>query len=70
VCTFRRRRQISPAPLLVWANEHGLDPHAPLFLSRKRGFDGKLKAISRVQAWTILKAASERADVHVLALGA
>jgi len=59
-----------PGALLVWANEHGLAPSAPLFFSRKRGADGGLKAISRVQAWTILKAASERADVRVLALRA
>src|SRR3984893_1691168 len=51
-----------PGALLVWANEHRLPPHAPLFFSRKRGVDGSLKAISRVQAWAILKAASELAD--------
>jgi hypothetical protein len=33
-----------------------------MFFSRKRGADSSMKAISRVQAWTILKAASERAD--------
>jgi integrase len=59
-----------PGALLVWANEHGLRPRGPLFFSRKRGADGGLKAISRVQAWTILKAASELADVRVLALRA
>jgi integrase len=59
-----------PGALLVWANEHGLPPQAPLFFSRKRGADGGLKPISRVQAWTILKAASEAADVRVLALRA
>jgi integrase len=59
-----------PGALLVWANEHGLSPHAPLFFSRKRGPDGSLKAISRVQAWTIVKDASERANVRVLALRA
>src|ERR1700736_1983323 len=26
-----------PGALLVWANEHGLRPDAPLFFSRKRG---------------------------------
>jgi len=57
-----------PGALLVWANEQGLAPLAPLFCSRKRAADGSLRAISRVQAWTILKAASERADVRVLAL--
>ncbi len=59
-----------PGALLIWANEHSLAPHAPLFFSRKRGADGGLKAISRVQAWTILRQASERADVRVLALRA
>jgi len=59
-----------PGALLVWANEQGLGPQAPLFFSRKRDADGGLKSISRVQAWTILKAASERADVRVLALRA
>ncbi len=59
-----------PGALLVWANEQGLRPQAPLFFSRKRGVDGGLKAISRVQAWTILRDASERADVRVLALRA
>ena len=59
-----------PGALLVWANEQRLAPNGPLFFSRKRGADGGLKAISRVQAWTILKAASERADVRVLALRA
>jgi hypothetical protein len=59
-----------PGALLVWANEHGLAPHAPLFFSRKHSADGGSKAISRVQAWTILKAASELADVRVLALRA
>jgi hypothetical protein len=47
-----------PVALLIWANEHGLAPHTPLFFSRKRGKDGSLKAISRVQAWTIVKDAS------------
>jgi integrase len=59
-----------PGALLVWANEHRLAPQAPLFFSRKRSPGGGLKAISRVQAWTIVKAASERADVRVLALRA
>ena len=59
-----------PGALLIWANEQCLASHAPLFFSRKHGADGGLKAISRVQAWTILKSASERADVRVLALRA
>src|SRR5919202_6435407 len=32
------------------------------------GADGRRKAVDRVRAWQIVKAASERADVHVLAL--
>jgi integrase len=59
-----------PGSLLIWANEQGLASRAPLFFSRKRGADGGLQAISRVQAWTIVKAASERAGVRVLALRA
>ncbi len=59
-----------PGALLVWANEQGLAPNAPLFFSRKRGADGGPKAISRVQAWSILKSAAEQADVRVLALRA
>jgi len=59
-----------PGALLIWANEQGLAPQAPVFFSRKHDADGGLKAISRVQAWTILKDASERADVRVLALRA
>jgi integrase len=41
---------------------------APLFFSRKRRQDGAPRAISRQQAWEIVRAASERADVRVLAL--
>jgi integrase len=59
-----------PGALLVWANEHRLPSAAPLFFSRKHNAEGGLKAISRVQAWTILKTASEHADVRVLALRA
>src|SRR4051794_23903617 len=59
-----------PGALLIWANEHSLTSRAPLFFSRKRGSDGGLQAISRVQAWTIVKTASERAGVRVLALRA
>jgi hypothetical protein len=44
--------------------------HGQGHFSRKRGVAGGLKAISRVQAWTILKAASELADMRVLALRA
>jgi integrase len=57
-----------PGALLLWAREHDLPDHAPLFVSRKRGTDGGLRLISRQQAWEIVRAASERADVRVLAL--
>jgi integrase len=57
-----------PGALLLWAKEHGLADDAPLFFSRKRGQDGEPRAISRQQAWEIVRAASERADVRVLAL--
>jgi integrase len=59
-----------PGALLLWANEQRLAPRGPLFVSRKHNTDGSVKAISRVQAWTILKGASARADVRVLALRA
>jgi hypothetical protein len=48
--------------------EHGIADSAPLFFSRKRAKDGGLRAISRQQAWEIVREASERADVRVLAL--
>ena len=57
-----------PGALLIWANEQGLASRAPLFFSRKRGLDGGLRPIGRSQAWTIVKTASERAGVRVLAL--
>jgi integrase len=57
-----------PGDLLVWANEQHLAGHEPLFFSQKRAADGQLRAINRGQAWHIVKHASERADVRVLAL--
>jgi integrase len=59
-----------PGALLLWAKEHGLADGDPLFFSRKRGADGTLRAISRQQAWEGVRAASERANVRVLALRA
>jgi integrase len=59
-----------PGDLLLWAREQDLDPAEPLFFSRQRGADGRRKAIDRVRAWQIVKAAAERADVRVLALRA
>jgi integrase len=57
-----------PGALLLWAKEHGLADDQPLFFSRKRARDGGPRAVSRQQAWEIVRAASERANVRVLAL--
>src|SRR5918912_258588 len=57
-----------PGELLVWAREQHLKDDEPLFCSRQRGAAGLRKAIDRVRAWQIVKAASERAEVRVLAL--
>jgi integrase len=56
--------------LLLWAKEQGLADHEPVFLSRKVGVDGSRRASQRGQAWHIVKQASERAAVRVLALRA
>ena len=56
--------------LLLWAKEQGVADDEPLFFSRKRGADGVRQALRRGQAWLIVKQASERADVQVLALRA
>jgi integrase len=57
-----------PGALLLWAKERELAEDDPLFFSRKRALDGGPRAISRQQAWEIVRAASERANVRVLAL--
>ena len=57
-----------PGELLLWQKAEGLADGAPLFTSRKRGPDGRVRAIGRVQVWRLVKAASERAQVRVLAL--
>ena len=57
-----------PGALLLWAKEHGLADDQPLFFSRKRAGSGARRPISRQQAWEIVRAASERADIRVLAL--
>lgn len=59
-----------PGELLLWQKEQGLPDHCPIFISRKHALDGGYRAISDVQAWRIVKAASERAGVYVLALRA
>ncbi len=57
-----------PGALLLWAKECSLADDQPLFFSRKRAAHGALRPISRQQAWEIVRAASERANVRVLAL--
>jgi integrase len=57
-----------PGELLLWQKAEGLADAAPLFASRKWNRDGGERAIGRVQAWRIVKEASERAQVRVLAL--
>jgi integrase/recombinase XerD len=57
-----------PGALLLWAKEHHLADDQPLFFSRKHTRDGRPRAISRQQAWEIVRAASEQANVRVLAL--
>jgi integrase len=57
-----------PGELLLWQKAQGLADGAPLVASRKRGSDGSVRAIGRIQAWRIVKDASERAQVRVLAL--
>ncbi|MGI9145538.1 MAG: tyrosine-type recombinase/integrase [Chloroflexota bacterium] len=54
--------------LLLWAREQCLADEEPLFFSRKGGADGSHRALRRGQAWLIVKEASERAAVLVLAL--
>jgi integrase len=56
--------------LLLWAKEQGVADHEPLFFSRKHDANGSRRALQRGQAWLIVKEASERANVRVLALRA
>ncbi len=56
--------------LLLWAKEQDIADDEPLFFSRKRGADGARRPLQRGQAWLIVKEASARADVQVLALRA
>ena len=53
---------------VLWANEQAVADGEPLFFSRKRAVDGSRRALQRGQAWLIVKEASERAQVRVLAL--
>ncbi len=57
-----------PGALLLWAREQALADKEPLFFSRKHGPHGERRAITRGQAWLIVRHASECAEVRVLAL--
>jgi integrase len=59
-----------PGELPVYQRELRLGDEEPLFCSRKnkKGPDGRRRALTRFQAWRVVKAASERAGVRVLAL--
>jgi integrase len=54
--------------LLLWAKEQDVADDEPLFFSRKRHADGTRRALQRGRAWLIVKEASERANIRVLAL--
>jgi integrase len=56
--------------LLLWAKERGLADDEPLRFSRKRQPDGSRRPLQRGQAWLVVKQASDRAAVRVLALRA
>ena len=59
-----------PRALLLWAREHELLNDEPIFFSGKRTVGGARRSISRRQAREIVRAASELANVRVLALRA
>jgi integrase len=59
-----------PGELLLFQKAEGLADAGPLFASRKRGPDGQRRALGRIQVWRLVKAASARAQVRVLALRA
>ena len=58
-----------PGALLVWANEHGLRPQAPLFFSRKHGAEAAEGDQSRASL-DHSQGSLRMGDVHVLALRA
>jgi len=62
-----------PGRLLVWANAQDLARNDPLFFATRNGRrprTARLHAICRQTAWAIVKEASRRADVRVLAMRA
>jgi integrase len=59
-----------PGDLLLFQREQGSADDDSLFCSRIHGKEGRRRAITRTQAWRIVRAASERAGVRILALRA
>ena len=57
-----------PSALLAYATAEGLADTAPLFASAKLGPNGERRAIRRERVWRIVREASARAGVRVLAL--
>jgi integrase len=57
-----------PGDLLLFQREQGSADDEPLFRSRVRDKAGRHRAITRTQAWRIVRAASERAGVRILTL--
>jgi len=57
-----------PGDLLLFQREQRLADDEPLFCSRTHTKDGRRRPITRTQAWRIVRAASERAGVRILAL--
>lgn len=57
-----------PGALRAFAAAERLSETAPLFASAKPGPDGERRAIRRERVWKIVREASERAGVRVLAL--
>lgn len=62
------RVRVPPGELLLWQKQQGLRDDEPLFCSRQRGSGGERQAISREEAWKVVKGASARAPVQALAL--
>jgi integrase len=63
-----------PAQLLIWANTWAVGRHEPLFFATRgswraaRPRTGPLRQISRQQAWLVVKRASRRSGVLILAM--
>lgn len=57
-----------PGALLLLQKAERVADDEPLFVSRQRGRDGRRKALTRQMVWNVVRRASERAGVRVLAL--